>query len=199
MFHNFHLTFHLDTFHRQLPNPEVSPDLNCELFGASCETPIYLSSLAKGKLVDPQGEATFVPREVTLRWGFLCKFLPKFVWGEKHLFGKLFLMMFCWWGIYLIAFQVLKKFGWKRKTASFWHKILLSFLKFMRIKHFSLEPSHEFSHLPATGPPEMRAAERLKSRFLVPTISSVPLEEVWKATQFLGCKRRDVCICTFFW
>eukprot|EP00434_Breviolum_minutum_P010638 symbB.v1.2.009384.t1/scaffold595.1/size183375/6 len=63
-------------------------DLSCELFGASCETPIYLSSLAKGKLVDPQGEATF-----------------------------------------------------------------------------------------------MRAAERLKSRFLVPTISSVPLEEVWKATK----------------
>ena len=33
----------------------------------------------------------------------------------------------------------------------------------------------------------MRAAERLKSRCLVPTISSVPLEEVWKATKFLGC------------
>lgn len=91
-------TFHLDTFHRQLPNPERRPDLSCELFGASCETPIYLSSLAKGKLVDAQGEATFVPREVTLRWGFF-KFLPKFVfWGKKIYLGRFFLMLFGWWG-----------------------------------------------------------------------------------------------------
>eukprot|EP00435_Cladocopium_sp_Y103_P009509 s2967_g2.t1 len=34
-------------------------DLRCELFGAPCGTPIYLSCLAKGRLVDRSGEATF--------------------------------------------------------------------------------------------------------------------------------------------
>ncbi|CAK9106810.1 unnamed protein product [Durusdinium trenchii] len=63
-------------------------DLSCSLFGAACATPIYLSSVAKGRLVDPKGEATFV-----------------------------------------------------------------------------------------------RAAERLRSRFLVPTVSSLPLEEIWKASK----------------
>ena len=34
------------------------------------------------------------------RWGEdLCKFLPKFVWGEKIYLGSRILMMFCWWGI----------------------------------------------------------------------------------------------------
>ena len=37
-------------------------DLSCVLFGRTCETPIYLSSLAKGKLVAKEGEVTFAPR-----------------------------------------------------------------------------------------------------------------------------------------
>lgn len=35
-------------------------DLRCELFGACCGTPIYLSCLAKGRLVDKSGEVTFI-------------------------------------------------------------------------------------------------------------------------------------------
>ena len=38
---------------------------------------------------------------------------------------------------------------------------------------------------------EVRAAERLGSRFLVPTVSSLPLEEVWKASQ-QGCLEMSV-------
>jgi len=40
----------------------LSSDLRCELFGACCGTPIYLSCLAKGRLVDKSGEVTFDAR-----------------------------------------------------------------------------------------------------------------------------------------
>ena len=81
-------------------------DLGCELFGRRCGTPIYLSSLAKGRLVAKEGEVTFAARlEVKER--------------ER--------------GVVLVA--------------------------------------------------EMRAAERMKSCFIVPTIHSAPLEEVWKVAR----------------
>ena len=52
--------------------PFVSPDLRCELFGGACGTPIYLSCLAKGRLVDKSGEVTFDARRCgghgDLRW-----------------------------------------------------------------------------------------------------------------------------------